>query len=70
MIDTVHIGAGSYPSAPEPNDEETFEIYISIKSSDIFPESWDDEEKKEYIKNEIKEYLYNSDDIEVHDIIL
>lgn len=70
MIDTVHIGAGSYPSAPEPNDETKFEIVLSVISSDIFPETWDDEEKKEYIKNQVKEYIYNSDDIEVHDIVL
>ena len=69
MIDTIHIGAGSYPTPPE-KDETSFEIFLSIKCSDVFPETWDEEEKKEYIKNEVKEYLYNSDDIEVHDITL
>lgn len=66
MIDTIHIGAGSYPT-PLEKDETTFELTITIKTSDIFPETWDKEEIKDYIRDNVREYL-NYEDIENVDI--
>lgn len=66
MIDTIHIGAGSYPT-PLEKDETTFELTITIKTSDIFPESWDKEKIHDFIRDNIREYL-NYEDIENVDI--
>lgn len=66
MIETVGLGAGSYPMAPE-KDETEFTIYLEVKSSDIFPETWDKEQIEDYIKGNIKDYLQDGE-IEVHEI--
>ena len=66
MIDTIHIGAGSYPT-PLEKDETTFELTITIKTSDIFPETWDKEQIKNYIRGTIKDYLQNGE-IEIKEI--
>lgn len=66
MIETVGLGAGSYPMAPE-KDETEIIIHLEIKTSDIFPETWDKEEIKDYVKGNIKDYLQDGE-IEVHEI--
>lgn len=66
MIETTGLGAGSYPMAPE-KDETEFTIYLEVKSSDIFPETWDKEEIKDYVRGNVKDYLQNGD-IEVKEI--
>ena len=55
-----------YPQAPE-YDETEITINLTLKASDTFPESWDEEQMKDYIKGNIKDYIYDAD-IEIHDI--
>ena len=66
MIETKGLGAGSYPMAPE-KDETNITIQLEIKTTDIFPESWDKQEIEDYIKGNIKEYIRDGE-IEIHDI--
>lgn len=55
-----------YPMAPE-KDETEITIQLEIKTSDIFPETWDKEQIKNYIKGTIKDYLQNGE-IEIKEI--
>lgn len=55
-----------YPMAPE-NDETEITIQLEIKTSDIFPETWDKEQIKNYIRGTIKDYLQNGE-IEIKEI--
>lgn len=66
MIETKGLGAGSYPMAPE-KDETEITIQLEIKTSDIFPETWDKEEMEDYVRGNIKEYLQDGE-IEIHEI--
>lgn len=66
MIETKGLGAGSYPMAPE-KDETEITIQLEIKTSDIFPETWDKEEIEDYVRGNIKEYLQDGE-IEIHEI--
>ena len=65
-IETIGLGAGSYPT-PIEKDETDITIHLEIKTSDIFPETWDKQEIEDYIKANIKEYLQNGD-IEINEI--
>ena len=67
MIDTIHIGAGSYPSAPEPEEETEYEVTLKTKIRDTFPESWDKDLIKQYIEENLVDYLEYKE-IEVIDI--
>ena len=49
MIDTVHIGAGSYPNAPEPEDKKEYEVIMKMKIYDIFPETWEKDEIENFV---------------------
>jgi hypothetical protein len=64
--ETKGLGAGSYPMAPE-KDETEITIHLELKTTDIFPESWDKQQIEDYIRGNIKEYLLDSD-IEIHEI--
>ena len=55
-----------YPQAPE-HDETEITIQLTVKATDVFPETWDQEQKQDYIKANIKDYLYDGD-IEIHEI--
>ena len=66
MIDTIHIGAGSYPT-PLEKDETTFELTITIKTSDIFPETWEKDEIENFIQTHLIDYL-NYEDITVIEV--
>ena len=66
MIDTIHIGAGSYPT-PLEKDETTFELTITIKTSDIFPETWEKDEIENFIQAHLVDYL-NYEDITVMEV--
>ena len=55
-----------YPEAPE-EDETNITIQLEIKTTDIFPETWDKEHIKNYIEENIKDYL-RDDDITIHEI--
>lgn len=45
-----------YPEAPE-KDETDITIQLEIKTTDIFPETWDKEQIESYIRGNIKDYL-------------
>ena len=51
----------------EENDETEITIQLEIKTSDIFPETWDKEQIKSYIRGTIKDYLQNGE-IEIKEI--
>ena len=55
-----------YPDPPE-KDETEITIQLEIKTTDIFPETWDKEEIESYIRGNIKDYLRDGD-IEVKEI--
>ena len=55
-----------YPEKEE-NDETEITIQLEIKTSDIFPETWDKEQIKNYIRGTIKDYLQNGE-IEIKEI--
>lgn len=55
-----------YPEKEE-KDETEFTIYVEIKTSDIFPETWDKEEIKSYIRGNVKDYLHDGE-IEIKEI--
>lgn len=55
-----------YPMKPE-KDETEITIYLKIKTTDIFPETWEKEEIKSYIKGNIKDYLQDGE-IEIEEI--
>lgn len=55
-----------YPEAPE-KDETEITISLEIKTSDIFPETWDKEQIESFVRRNIKDYLRDGD-IEVKEI--
>lgn len=55
-----------YPEKEE-TDETEITIQLEIKTSDIFPETWDKEQIKNYIRGTIKDYLQNGE-IEIKEI--
>lgn len=55
-----------YPMAPE-KDETEITIQLEIKTTDIFPETWDEEQIKDYVRGNIKDYLRDGE-IEIHEI--
>ena len=55
-----------YPEAPE-KDETEITINLEIKTSDIFPETWDKEQIESYIRGNIKDYLRDGE-IEIQEI--
>lgn len=65
-METIGLGAGSYPMAPE-SDETNIEIHLTIKTSDSFPETWEKQEIEDYIKANIQEYI-QSGEIEIHEV--
>lgn len=69
-METKGLGAGSYPQAPEIEErEEDFEIFVRIKACESFPINWGEEEKKEFIKTYLNEYLcYGDAEIEEIDL--
>ena len=67
MIDTVHIGAGSYPNAPEPEDKKEYEVTMKMKRYDIFPETWEKDEIENFIQAHLIDYL-NYEDITVIEV--
>lgn len=64
--ETIGLGAGSYPMAPEKN-ETNIEIHLTIKTTDIFPETWTYFDKVNYIQANVEEYISNGD-IEIHEV--
>lgn len=61
-METKGLGAGSYPQAPEIEEKsEDFEILVRIETCDSFPINWGEEEKKEFIKKYLDEYLRYGD---------
>ena len=68
MIETLGLGAGSYPEPTEKKEKEKdIKIYITLKTTDVFPEDWNDEHIKDFIKDTINEYI-NTCDIEIEEI--
>lgn len=67
MIDTVHIGAGSYPNAPDPEDKKEYEVIMKMKIYDIFPETWEKDEIENFIQAHLVDYL-NYEDIKVMEV--
>ena len=65
-METIGLGAGSYPKAHD-SDETNIEIHLTIKTSDTFPETWEKKDIEDYIKANIEEYIQNGD-IEIHDV--
>ena len=65
-IETIGLGGGNYPT-PIEKDETNIEIHLTIKTTDIFPETWNKEEIEDYVKSNISEYL-QSGDIEIHEV--
>lgn len=55
-----------YPQAPE-HDETEITIYLTLKTTDAFPETWDEEQMKDYIKGNVRDYIYDAD-IEINEI--
>ena len=55
-----------YPTAPE-HDETDITIYVTLKTTDAFPENWEPEEMKDYIRSNIREYLYDAE-LEINEI--
>lgn len=61
-METMGLGAGSYPEPKEENmKEKNIKIWITIETEDRFPIRWDDDEIKLYIKENIDEYVKTSD---------
>ena len=68
MIETIGLGAGSYPMAPEKDEsEKQITLYLEVKTTDIFPETWDKEQIQEYIKTNAYDYIQNGE-IKINEI--
>ena len=69
-METIELGAGHNPTPLERHTQEkNIKIYITIETTDEFPEKWDDEDIKLYIKTNINEYIRNYDiDLKIDEI--
>lgn len=67
-FETIELGAGSYPDAPEEIEYRTVKLMISLESYVSVPGDLDDEELEEYI-NGISEFelLEDTDKIQIED---
>lgn len=64
MIDTSEIGAGSYPCPEEKFQEVQGKVLVIYSFEDYFPDNWDVEKIKDYIKNNVQEYMQNLEKVE------
>ena len=61
-METIDLGAGSYPEPVEQKmKDKNIKIWITIETEDEFPNEWNDEEIKYYIQENINEYVRTSD---------
>lgn len=69
-METKGLGAGSYPTPLEKRTKEkNIKIWITLETTDEFPNNWDDEDIKLYIKTNINEYIRNYDtDLRIDEI--
>lgn len=55
-----------YPMKPE-EDEKDITIYLKVKTTDIFPETWEKEDIESYVKGNIRDYLIDGE-IEIEEV--
>ena len=68
MFNTMGLGAGSYPSAPE-IEERTIKVKVSFDGYVSVPKDWGYEKVEEYITTlSIDELSSETDKIEIEDI--
>lgn len=67
-METRGLGAGSYPDAPsEWNKTKTIEgkIWVCYEFETEVPESWDKDQIKEEIKDNLKEYQQDISEVDI-----
>lgn len=55
-----------YPMKPE-EDETEITIHLKVKTTDIFPETWEKEDIESYVKGNIRDYLIDGE-IEIEEV--
>lgn len=69
MIETVGLGAGSYPDAPEPKEEKTVVLKCICDAYIRVPIDWEYDKIKEYAESlSFDDLLSETDMIKVDDI--
>lgn len=62
-MDTEEYYGGTYPEPPEvETTNHEIKICITVRTNDDFPTSWNEEDIKEYVRDNISNYKYDGDE--------
>ena len=65
MPDGDSFAGGTYPCPPEDDTNKEIIIHLTVATNDDFPKNWDNDKIREYVKENLRDYIYDGDkDIE------